>query len=153
MAVNGMAPLTLTERVLALPSVSYTERRSRLPDRPGLYFAIRDDSEIVYIGMARKSILRRWKNWHSAATSIENDGVSDQVRIAYILYDDVVRLAEDERAAIRQFSPRYNYSHVPGAFVRMQQRMAEACRYIDCRFHDHIKWPAQQPTEPWPGWR
>jgi hypothetical protein len=141
---------TLLERVLALPSVDYTERRVRLPDRPGLYFAIGKNSEILYIGMSRHSIRGRWKaSFHDGACQIEKRGLEDQARIAYIVYADTVRLVEDEKAAIRTFSPTFNYSHVPGAYERAYRRRAEECRYINCHEHYHETIPQLAPPTDW----
>ena len=156
MVVSAMvARMSLLDRVFALPSVAYEDRHARLPDRPGLYFAIRADGEgreILYVGLSKKSIRRRWKGWHSATCAIDKRNLGDQVRIAYVVYDDTSRLVADERAALREFAPTFNYSHVPGAFERMKKRMAEECEYIGCKFHEHDRWPAVNPTTPWPGW-
>lgn len=144
-----MGAMTLLERVLALPSVPYVERRARLPDRTGLYFAIGKDSEILYIGMSRHSIRRRWKSsYHDGACKIERRNLCDGTRIAYIVYTDTVRVVEDEKAALREFRPTFNYSHVPGAYERDYRRRAEECRYINCHDHFHETIPQREtPTE------
>lgn len=139
---------TLLDRVLALPSVAYADRRRLLPEVPGLYFAIRNSREVLYIGMASKSIRGRWKTWHLAVCEIDKRRLGDQVRIAYLTYSDTKALAEDEKRAIRDFRPTFNSSHVPGALERQQQRAAEECRVIDCDMHRHDKWsPNEPPTE------
>jgi hypothetical protein len=137
-----MSPLV--ERVLALPSVPYPERTKRLPDQPGLYFVIRG-SELLYIGMSKKSIRRRWKTWHLAATYIEKRGLADDVRVAFIVYRDAGVLAADEKAVIREVRPEWNSAHVPGALERDQQRAAEECEWIDCDEHWHSRWPPKKP--------
>lgn len=138
----------LVERVLALPSVAFTERTKRLPDEPGLYFAISDESEILYIGMSRKSIRRRWKTWHTAVNHVNKHGLQDRVRIAFVLYRDTSRLKDDESAALREFRPVLNSSGVPGYLERDQRMAAEACEWIDCEEHWHHKWaPLKPPTK------
>jgi hypothetical protein len=145
MAAGVMETATLLARVLALPSVPFTERTKRLPERPGLYFAIGDDSEILYIGMSRKSIRQRWKTWHSAVNHVRKQGLEDRVRIAFVLYQDTERLKEDEKAALREFRPILNSSGVPGYLERDQQIAAEACEWIDCEEHWHHRWPPKKP--------
>lgn len=140
-----MAEAELLKRVLALPSVAFADRTKRLPERPGLYFAIKDDAEILYIGMSRKSIRQRWKTWHSVVNHVTHRGMADRVRIAFVLYSDTERLKADEKAAIREFRPLLNFEHVPGALDRQQQMAAEECEWIDCEQHDHRKWPPLTP--------
>jgi hypothetical protein len=141
---------SLLNRVPLLPSVAYAERRTRLPDSPGLYLAYRDGPEILYIGMSRKSIRGRWKaGFHDGASHIRNRGLEDQVRIAYILYSDTSSLVEDEKAAIREFRPIFNYSHVPGAYERDQRRRTEECPYINCHDHFHETIPQKEPPTEW----
>jgi hypothetical protein len=140
-----MGSMTMLERVLALPAVPYADRRHRLPDRPGLYFVIRDGQEVMYIGMSRRSILRRWKTWHQVVYDVENSGITDRTRIAYIVYSDADRVVKDEKAAIREFRPPFNYSHVPGAYERDYRRRAEECPYINCHDHFHETIPQREP--------
>lgn len=100
----------------------------------------------MYIGMSRKSIRGRWKaGFHDGACQIENRGLEVGARIAYIVYSDPTSVPEDEKAAIRHFSPTYNYSHVPGAFERDKRRRAEECRYINCHNHFHETIPQKEP--------
>lgn len=144
-----MDSLTLAERVFALPSVPYADRRKKLPDRPGLYFALRGD-DVLYIGMSRKSIRGRWKaGFHDGACQIEKRGLDVGARIAYIVYDNPEAVIEDEKAAIRAFSPLFNYSHVPGAYERDWRRRSEECRYINCHDHFHEKIPQKEPPTEW----
>lgn len=140
-----MKRLTLLERVLALPSVPYAERGVRLPDRPGLYFVIRDCQEVMYIGMSQKSIQRRWKTWHQVVYDVEKSGILDRTRIAYIVYSDAARVVQDEKAAIREFRPPLNYSHVPGAYERDWRKRSEECPYINCHDHFHETIPQREP--------
>lgn len=140
-----MAADSLVQRVLALPSVPFTERTRRLPEQPGLYFAILDDSEILYIGMSRKSIRQRWRTWHIAVVHVNRYAMDGRVRIAYVVYRDVDRLKDDEKAALREFRPSLNLKDVPGAHERDRQRDAEACRWVDCDQHDHDRWPPSEP--------
>lgn len=142
------ADAKLLARLFALPSVPYSERRTRLPDRPGLYFAIRGE-DVLYIGMSRKSIRGRWKAaFHDGACQIEKRGLDVDARIAFIVYDDAGAVERDEKAAIQTFMPLYNYANVPGAYQRMMRRMAEECRYINCHQHFHDSIPqAATPTE------
>lgn len=140
--------LTPLERVLALPSVPFTVRTKRLPESPGLYFAIRDDEEVLYIGMSQKSIRQRWKTWHTAVNHVNEHRLQDRVRIAFVLYRDTARLKEDERSALREFRPILNSSGVPGALERQQRMAAEACEWIDCEEHWHHRWaPLKPPTK------
>lgn len=140
-----MATPALLERVLSLPSVPFTDRTKRLPEHPGLYFAIKDDAEILYIGMSRKSIRQRWKTWHLAVVRIQQQGIEDRVRIAFVLYRDIERLKSDEKAALREFRPALNSLYVPGYLERDQRQSAESCRWIDCGEHNHTKWPPLEP--------
>lgn len=145
-----MDSTTLLERVLALPSVPYPDRRVRLPARPGLYFAIRGDTEILYIGMSRKSIRGRWKaGFHDGGCQIEKRDLCADTRIAYIVYDDTTTLVDDEKAAIRTFMPLFNVSHVPGGYARLARRDAEECRYINCHDHFHERVPQKDPPTEW----
>jgi hypothetical protein len=148
MAGCVMEQVTLLERVLALPSVPFAERTKRLPDRPGLYFAIGDDSEILYVGMSRKSIRQRWKTWHGAAIQIAKEGLEARVRIAFVVYRDIDAVRHDERAAIREFRPAMNLTGFPGVLERQQQKAAEECEWIDCDEHSHHRWPPRTtPTK------
>lgn len=132
------SPDALLARVPSLPSVAYADRRTLLPNKPGLYIAYREGPELLYIGMSTKSIRGRWKaGFHDGAAQIEKRGLQGQTRIAYIVYSDAASVVEDEKAAIRTFSPTYNYSHVPGAFEREMRRREEECRYINCHSHLH----------------
>jgi hypothetical protein len=140
-----MEQMTLLERVLVLPSVPFVDRTKRLPEQPGLYFAISDDSEVLYIGMSRKSIRQRWKTWHTAVNHVVKTGIEDRVRIAFVLYGDTDRLKEDEKTALREFRPLLNSMGVPGALERQQQMAAEACEWIDCEEHWHHRWPPLKP--------
>lgn len=134
------------DRLLALPSVGYEDRRRSLPNSPGLYFVIHADSEVLYVGMARRSVRRRWKTWHQAVFEIKKQGLESDSRIAYLLYEDTDALASDEREAIRALLPTLNFTNVPGALTRLQKREALACRWIDCGEHDHREWPQQHPA-------
>jgi hypothetical protein len=134
--------------VLALPSVPFVARTKRLPNSPGLYFAISDDSEILYIGMSQKSIRQRWKTWHTAVNHVNKHGLQDRVRIGFVLYSNIATLKDDERAALREFRPILNSSGVPGYLERDQRMAAEACEWIDCEEHWHHKWaPLKPPTK------
>jgi hypothetical protein len=139
---------TLLDRLLMLPSVAYKDRRTALPETPGLYFAIRG-REVLYIGMSRKSIRSRWQAVAQAGQAqIERRGLQDEVRIAYIIYRDPEAVVDDEKQAIRTFRPTFNFNHVPGALERVHQRNAEECDRLDCRWHDHDRWPRKQAPRP-----
>jgi hypothetical protein len=131
------------EDVLSLPSIPYAEKRS-LPDLPGLYFVVRESAEVMYVGMSRKSLRRRWLTWHAVVYSIRDAGIADVSRIAYLLCDDVESLAFAERDAIRTFSPLFNSNHVPGAYERDKRLSAERCDRGKYCWH----WHADEPTPP-----
>lgn len=122
--------------VLALPSIPYAHRR-RLPPTPGLYFAIADGREVVYIGLSTTSIRGRWLQ-HSRQASIRRRG---DITIAYLEMDDIPALKTAERLAIRSIQPALNFNYVPGALDRAHQRDAEACTSPVCDWHDHARWP------------
>lgn len=143
--MQAEAAPALLARVLVLPSVAFTDRTKRLPDHPGLYFAISDEGEVLYIGMSKKSIRKRWKTWHSVASHVTKSGLEDRVRIAFILYRDTDRLKDDERAALQEFRPILNSSGVPGYLERDQKIAAESCEWLDCEEHWHDKWPPLKP--------
>lgn len=112
--------------IQALPSVAYADRRELLPNAPGLYFAVRDGEEVVYVGMSTKSIRGRWKaSFHDGDCKITRSGMRSRIRIAYLVYQDTSGLAEDEKAAIREFYPIFNHRHVRGAHERMLRMQAE----------------------------
>lgn len=143
--MTAMENQALLARALALPSVPFTERSKRLPDQPGLYFAIQDDSEVLYIGMSAKSILRRCGTPSSAAGHVTRHDLEGRVRIAFITYRDTGRLKDDERAALREFRPILNSAGVPGYLERDQKIAAESCEWVDCDEHWHDKWPPLKP--------
>jgi hypothetical protein len=146
MAVSAMS-LAL---VLALPSVSYGERRRRLPAQPGLYFAIRKSAKVIYIGMSTKSIRSRWIGDCNVGYAIHRKEIDPaDIRVAYLVYDDISGLKDEEREAIREFSPVLNYSHVPGAYERDRRRRVEECPYINCHDHFHEREPQKEPPTQW----
>lgn len=112
--------------VLAMPSVPYARRRDLLPNRPGLYFVVRDRTEVMYIGMSRKSILRRWMFGHHVAYDIQNSGLTERAEIAYVVYDDVSRIGRDELAAIHEFRPPWNDGHIPAPSAKQALGIKES---------------------------
>jgi hypothetical protein len=97
----------------ALSSVPYGARKA-LPDQPGLYFALAADGLVLYVGMSKRSMRRRW-NPHSHRVRMERRGI---VKIAYVVVDDLEELAARERAAISALKPALNSLHVEGAYER-----------------------------------
>jgi hypothetical protein len=106
---------TETDQVLALPWVSYRDKLC-LPTGPGLYFAIIDGREVVYIGMSATSIRARWFQ-HSHLAPIREQGA---ITIAYVEIDDIPTLKAAERLAIRSIRPVLNFNHIEGALKRQR---------------------------------
>lgn len=88
--------------VANLPSIQLPPRL-KLPDAAGIYFAISEDDQVLYVGLAR-SISARWCGLHQRRDQLEAIG---NVRIAWLLVD-VDRLVETERMFIRHFRPPLN---------------------------------------------
>jgi hypothetical protein len=91
-----------------LPSIPYT-RRGRLPDVPGLYFAVIDDDYVAYVGISTTSIRQRWAA-HNRKRSILELGT---VRIAFVAENDTATLRAMEREAIAALAPPLNTQHIP----------------------------------------
>lgn len=91
------------EQVLALPSVSYAEKR-HLPDEPGIYFVLTSSDQVVYAGSANYSLRQRWKQ-HNETRVIR---VCQTVRIAYVVCDHYWRRRMAERFAVSSLQPALN---------------------------------------------
>lgn len=90
----------------SLPSVRLSNRK-RLPQRPGIYFAIDSQGIVQYIGKS-ENIYARWKNHHRTG-QLEH---FDSVKIAYLEFSNLEMLHELERALISWFKPPLNGSKV-----------------------------------------
>jgi DNA-binding XRE family transcriptional regulator len=83
------------------PSVPLPPRLS-LPDKPGIYFAIGPNEQVLYIGRAL-SLLKRWRTHHRRDQLAE----FGDVRIAWVLLPSS-RLVNTERELIKLFNPPLN---------------------------------------------
>lgn len=90
-----------------LPSTPLA-KRAKLPEIPGIYFAIDRAENIQYIGRSR-NINQRWISHHRTNELKEMRGV----RIAYMKIVDVESLPEIETALIQHFEPLLNGISIP----------------------------------------
>jgi hypothetical protein len=90
-----------------LPSVTLNDRH-KLPDAPGVYFAIGKRRAVLYIGKAG-SLRKRWTRNHDRLPLLEYIG---GVRLAYLIADVGV-LTVLEPDFIKRYRPRFNYNHQP----------------------------------------
>jgi predicted GIY-YIG superfamily endonuclease len=100
--------MSLSINPLELPSVSLDERR-HLPDCAGVYFAIDAQNRILYIGKAKRLVMR-WQNHHRRHKLQEMHQISP-VRLAWQVWS-LADLAEAEKSAIQQFQPLLNNTGV-----------------------------------------
>ena len=84
-----------------LPCVPFKERHS-LPRVSGLYFALADDGEVLYVG-ATQNLYQRWVSHHQDQ-ALQKLGC---LSIAYYVCE-ISALADTEQAMISQFQPRLN---------------------------------------------
>jgi hypothetical protein len=101
-----------------LPSVPI-DKRSGLPETSGIYFALSEAEDILYIGKAT-SIRRRWE-MHHRTKQLKTYG---SVRIAWFDYasasDD--ELTAIEKACIEYFEPFLNQTAIPDMFLGDRRR-------------------------------
>ena len=115
--MSAVESVTTIEEVLALPRVPYRHKLC-LPIGPGLYFAIADGRDVVYIGMSATSVRARWFQ-HSHRAPILASG---EITIAYIEIDDIPTLRAAERLAVRSIRPALNFHYIEGALKRQRER-------------------------------
>jgi hypothetical protein len=93
---------------LMLPSIPLNER-SALPDIPAVYFAIGHDDVVLYVGKARR-LLVRWRGTaHHRYTQLSTIG---DVRLAWLPIDDDRMLQVIEALYIARIDPVLNRSKV-----------------------------------------
>jgi hypothetical protein len=98
-----MSPMTAaTIEPTLLPSIPI-ERRGQLPECPGIYFAM-FQGQVLYIGLASKSLRRRWNGHHRRSDLSEIKGV----HLAYIATDSSVDLRSLESELISIYCPPLN---------------------------------------------
>jgi hypothetical protein len=119
-----------------LPSVALAERE-RLPDKPGVYFAI-SGREIVYIGMAGKQGLRR--RWgdnsgygaHDKLAELQWLNRESKVRLVYWVRP-LWRVSHDEATQILKFYKKHD--RLPSLNKKFEPRVwwIDAIDYLgDC---------------------
>ena len=91
-----------------LPSVPLGER-TQLPDCAAIYFAIDTNNRVLYVGKAKKLVVR-WKN-HHRIHKLEEIDKECSVRIAWQVWNEE-DLDEAERSSIKRFHPLLNYTQV-----------------------------------------
>jgi len=106
---------------IELPSVNYWSEKHKLPESSGIYFVIRHDGAIAYVGQA-SSIKARWGGSHSVKLKISEH--SGEHRIHYIECDISV-LCMFEAYFIHKYTPPLNFSY-PKIQANELIRMAEA---------------------------
>jgi hypothetical protein len=87
---------------LVLPSVAL-EQHNSMPKSPGIYFALSESGEVLYIGKA-SNLRTRWRRHHKyhELKSIGN------VKIAWLEFDSAGGLLQSEGELIDYISPRLN---------------------------------------------
>jgi hypothetical protein len=91
-----------------LPSVPLAERK-HLPDCAAIYFVIDANNRVLYVGKAKK-LLVRWKN-HHRIHKLEEIDRECSVRIAWQAWNEE-DLDEAERSSIKRYQPLLNYTEV-----------------------------------------
>lgn len=91
-----------TVNISELPSVSFAERKGRLPNTPGIYFVLSTEGAVLYIGRA-KQMRNRWCRHHASARM-----VAEAATIAWLTADDHYLLYQMEDACIEHFHPSLN---------------------------------------------
>lgn len=90
-----------------LPSIQFTDRKSLLPDSPGVYFVLGATGEVLYVGRARR-MRTRWRGHHAGERMVSQAGT-----IAWLAVDDRYLLPQMEDACIEYFRPTLNKNPRP----------------------------------------
>jgi excisionase family DNA binding protein len=92
----------------SLPFVMMSEM-PYLPACGGIYFAIEDDREVVYIGQS-VNIRYRWRTHHTQSYLCDLSNLDDarRYRLAWLIIEDLEERTSAERAFVRRFRPRLN---------------------------------------------
>lgn len=108
-----------------LPSVALPDR-FMLPAQKGIYFALTDRREVIYIGKA-KCLVSRWKKHHRLA-DLESIG---NIYIAWITYNNIVdtELFRLEQEYIIHFHPHLNGTNLPLHLRTVSQKKQREERY------------------------
>lgn len=93
---------------LTLPSLPL-EHRAALPDVPAVYFAIGCDGVVLYVGKARRLLVRWRGTTHHRYTQLSKVG---GVRLAWLPIDDDRMLKAIEALYIARLDPTLNRSKV-----------------------------------------
>lgn len=141
------AEIVANTDILSLPWL-FLEQRHSLPNVPGIYFVLEDD-RVIYIGLSKTSILRRW--WtHSKRKELEER--AGQIKIAWLECHAVLLLPVLESALIARFGkPEMNLKRgdriipirKPGSFFGDElddniQRRLVALRRTDWEFVEEV---------------
>lgn len=95
---ESAAAIAANTDVLSLDWLPLEERRI-LPNVPGIYFVLEND-RVIYIGLSRKSILRRWWNHSKLSDLSERRG---EIKIAWLECRATELLSTIESALITRF--------------------------------------------------
>src|SRR5918911_859874 len=92
----------------ALPSVPLGETHD-LPTSPGIYFALIESGEVLYVGMG-ESLRQRWQKRHHRRKQLEEAG---NIHLAWLTIDDPSLLYSVEKALIDYLDPPLNRTLIP----------------------------------------
>jgi GIY-YIG catalytic domain-containing protein len=98
--------------LLALPYVMLSEL-AHLPECEGIYFAIEESGELLYVGQST-NIRARWRSHHVKNSLCDPSDLAGarRIRLAWLAVDDAQDLLELEDRFILQFKPRLNRPHI-----------------------------------------
>ncbi|SRR6266542_3280837 len=120
------------DELLALPWVA-ADCSSDLPRTAGLYCAISETGEIVYVGMSKVSIRQRWSMHHRRRVFGQMQGL----RIAFWITSECDRLERVERETILHVSPTLNRLGLPFGQRTHRPRLT-TCRTAKGEIHRSV---------------
>jgi GIY-YIG catalytic domain len=100
----------LDQDLFSLPSTGI-KNLEKLPTCPGIYFAIDNNNQILYVGQA-KNISKRWKGKHHRLAELEKHHDNYPVRLAWFVWNDEDLLSA-EHYYIKRYRPLMNGTPVP----------------------------------------
>lgn len=106
--------------VADLPRIPFAARGT-LPDCPGVYAVVRADGSVVYVGLSRVSLRKRWKQHPVMRAAVEEGGEF----IAYSALDDIDAIGGTEKAWIREHQPPLNFHYVTAPLARAHERQRQ----------------------------
>ncbi|WDD30130.1 GIY-YIG nuclease family protein (plasmid) [Nostoc sp. UHCC 0926] len=97
---SGFAKM-MRETLWSLPLAD----RRKLPKYAGIYFVINTNNELLYIGLSKTNLAKRWRNHHQLHHLTT---MGDGIYIVWAKFDDITALVKLESGLIKFFQPILN---------------------------------------------